>query len=267
MKRNHTLLACPLLAAALLLGACSDKPENVLGTEQLASLLADMNVAEVYMALEGLPGQPARAGLEETDSVKKVMRQSVLMNNGITQADFDRTLNWYGHHLDKYEEVCERSQEILEERQKALRANPQASQVNAESLWPGPLALTMSGHTGRSRIAFEQKLAPQAKGEMLEWKFNTNAMVNPLQAVIAVEYADGSTALLERSIASEGRQSVRFQIDSTASPKRVYGYLTTTQPTILILDSITLQSAPSNSGSYYEINRQLRRSKTARNGR
>lgn len=237
-------------------------PEGVLAPGELASLLADLHKADAYYMVEGDPGQ-MRAGIQESDSVKKVLRQSVLRDHGVSERQFDATLDWYGHNLDRYEDVCDLTIEKLETDRRALQASSRKV-ASSENLWPDALALRLSGGTGRSSAAFRIPAKGIAKGTRMKWSFTTTALTSPAEVVMAVDYTDGSTALVERTIASEGRQEVALQLDSTLVPGLVYGYLRTPQTSSLLLDSITITTQPLSRMNYYDIHSQRRLSAPSR---
>ncbi len=246
----------PLLLAGLCLGACSRTPEGVLSTEELASLLCDLQITEAYYAVEGVPGV-GRAGLEENDSVKKVLRQSVLARHGVSQPQFETTLDWYGRNLDRYEDVCERSMQLIEERKQTLAAASRKGESEAAaSLWNGPLSLRMSGTTGRDMACFSITGEGIGKGDRLEWSFGTTALTAPIDVVMAVDYSDGSTSVRTHRVTGEGRQRLPLQTDSALTPLRLYGYLRVSQHSPLLLDSIALKNLPMTPVKYYDIHTQ-----------
>lgn len=246
------------LSVALLpvLAGCASTPEGVLAPKELASLLADLHKADAYYMVEGDLGQ-MRSGIADTDSVKKVLRQSVMRDHGVSQKQFDMTLDWYGHNLDRYEEVCDLTIENLEAYRRSLQA---ASRKDAasESIWPEALSMRLGGGTGRQSLGFRIPGKDIARGSRLKWSFATTALTAPMEVVIAVDYTDGSTALIDRNISSEGRQEISFQTDSTLTPHLLYGFVRAEQSSTLLLDSITITTQPLSRINYYDIHSQRR---------
>jgi len=245
-----------IVSVAFIAAACASSPEGIMSAEQLASVLADLNTAEAYYAVEGVPGQ-LRSGYVDNDSVKKVMRQSIFHNHGVSQQQFEATLDWYGHHLDKYEDICDRSMELLEQRRSRLAAASRNATTSSDhSLWPGAISMRLAGNTGRNAVSYD--IAPRGlkKGDRLQWSFSTTALIAPADVVMAVDYTDGSTALITHRLTSEGRQCVALQLDSSRVASRLYGYVQPQQRATLLMDSITLVSVPLSRTNYYEIYRQ-----------
>lgn len=125
-----------------------------------------------------------------------------------------------------------------------------------ESLWKGAISQRLSGGTGRRQLAFTLPSAGLDKGARMIWSFHITSITTPVEVLMAVDYSDGSTALLERQLMSEGRQEIALQTDSTRKPQLVYGYLRAPQSSQLLLDSITLTSQPLNRINYYDIHSQ-----------
>ena len=252
MKRQALIL----LSCVLMLAGCHHKPEGVLSSTQLADLLADLDVANAYIMTEGLPGQ-SRAGYADSDSVNKIMRQSVMLQHGVSEETFARTLDWYGRHLDQYEEVCELSMASIGKR-KAAAHSSESESADGNNLWPESISIRMAGNTGRDTIPFSIGGAGLSKGDRLELTFNTTAMSVPLTAVIAADYTDGSSAMSTSTITGGARSRASLQLDSTLTPKAIYGYIATQQSAPLLLDSIAIRRLPLNNVKYYEIHSQLR---------
>ena len=243
-----------LLTCALTLAACHRKPEGVLSEEKLANLLADLNVADAYIMTEGLPGQ-SRAGYADSDSLNKIMRQSVMLQHGVSEQDFARTLDWYGHHLDRYEEVCELQLQAIQKRKGVAG---QAAGPSGDNLWNQSISLRMGGNTGRDTLTFTIPAEGLKPGDRLELTFNTTALTAPLTAVVAADYTDGSSVLASSNITGAARTGTSLQLDSTLTPRSIYGYIATPQSSTLLLDSIALRRLPLNDVKYYDIHSQRR---------
>ena len=245
-----TYLLTAASAVGLLLGtaACHPRPDGVLDDDATASLLADMHVAEAYTML-GTSDYTSGS-----DSAKKVLRQSVLKRHGVDQATFDSTLSWYGHNLDKYEEMYEQVMVNIDRKQRdiAAAAGTGDDQVIGNSKWPYPLQVRLQGGSESAATLPFRIDEPLSKGGRLTWEGKTVNAQGPMDVFLAVEYTDGTTAYITRTISGDGRQSVSLQTDSTLKPRRAWGYLRTRQQAPLLLDSVTLQTLPLNSGNYYE---------------
>lgn len=243
LKRNLLTIAASLLLCA----GCSTRPENVLSDADMAELLADLHIADAYNSI----GAEGFINNADGDSVRKVLRQSVFKSHGVTEAQFDTTLGWYGRNLDKYEEMYEMVMVDIEEKKKALAEREQ--RPAQPTLWPyGPNQRLSSGPEGRL-LPFEVSGAKVPKGAKLIWEAKTINASKPMELFMAVEYADGSLGYVLRNMMGGGRQNITLQTDSQKNVKKMYGYLRLKEAANVLLDSISLMAAPLNRNSYYEV--------------
>lgn len=238
--------------AAGLLASCSSRPGEVLSDDVMAALLADLYVGEAYTVLEG--PMAASASIGDIDSAQRVLRLGTMQKHGVTEAQFDTTLRWYGHHLDRYDDVCEKVIERIKEAGREARTAHTGASAGA-SLWQGPANLRMQAADRADMVSFDIS-GNVGKGGRIIWEYKTLNLTSPLDVFLAVDYADGSTGYVSRSQSSRGMQNVALQTDSARTVKRVYGYTRTSQSEPLLLDSISLTVRPYNATTYYEINSQ-----------
>lgn len=251
-RLKHLLILCPA-AAVLLTTACSRRPKEVLSDKDAASLLADLHIAEAYGTYEFNSG--AGMNINEGDSIRKVLRQSILKEHGVTEAQLDTTLGWYGHNLDKYEEMYELVLENISAKQKEIEEVKGAEEASLPTLWPYPAKMSLSGSSQRPyTLTFNVAGDKIPKGGRLAWEAKTINSRQPIDLYIAAEYTDGSVGYMSRSLMSSERQSLTLQTDSTKQVKSAYGYIRVRQSQPLMLDSVTLRVNPVNPTTYYEIN-------------
>lgn len=112
-NKMRTCLCILCVAAAALLSSCSKTPKGVIPEKDMAVLLADMAEGDAVVELN-------RSDYGSDES-RKALKQSILIKNGYTQADFDKSLMWYGHNLDVYGDVYDDVVSILEDRQRDAR--------------------------------------------------------------------------------------------------------------------------------------------------
>lgn len=107
MRKAATYLIC-LLICMLVGASCIDRPDYVLDEEHMVDLLVDVHKAEGLMEL-----QASQHG--DQDFQKSVMA-AVLVEHGVSRAQYDSSLMWYARHLKQlvrvYSHVDER---LLEE--------------------------------------------------------------------------------------------------------------------------------------------------------
>ena len=130
MRLWGLIMAAAALIGALL-GGCRQQPDGVLSQEEMALVVADLHMADGVTALN--------YSQYPTDSARQALKQSVLAARGVSQQQLDTSFMWYGNHLDKYMEVCDRVIEILQERQNSIAAGASAQIAMAGDsveLWP-----------------------------------------------------------------------------------------------------------------------------------
>jgi len=93
-----------LLAALMLLAAsCGRQQENHLSPRKMQEVLLDINLAEGYsMTLH--PDSTKRNVERNLDSLA-VFYKSVLKHHGISQQDFEQSLDWYKHHPEELDSI------------------------------------------------------------------------------------------------------------------------------------------------------------------
>lgn len=228
------ILTFALLALALI--SCSKTPEHVINEDDMASLMADIHKAEALIEDE--------SKVTYNDTMKLTLRQSIFMKHNVTQAQFDTSLIWYSHHLDVYNKVYD---DVLENLNEELKAASKGDFTSVSSVVKGDIKPSVPryrtvGDTadiwGKSRtwvllpgfsqniITFDRKPDKEnMKGDKYELAFK---MVNPRQSMkvfIGVDYKDGSTAYVYRTVNSNGWKHYKLQSDSTREVARIYGYL------------------------------------------
>ena len=230
---NGLLRLCILSVSALLLMCCSSRPEGVLGQSAMVDLMADMHKAEAVIDMN--------SAAFNNDSLKKAMRQSVLMKHGVSQAQFDTTLVWYGHHAKQYDEMYEdvlkrleeESQElsnvkgpVLREGMAQVKRYPSAG--DSADVWSKRRVWVISNSgVEDNAIMFDFKTqSDNKKGDRynLSFKF-TNSSNNELEVFLGADYADGSMSYIYRVSGIEGINRYVLQGDSTKEVRRVFGYI------------------------------------------
>lgn len=235
-------LAAMLMVAAALLGAllggCRKQPDGVLSQEDMALVVADLHIADGVTSLN--------YSEFPTDSARQALKQSVLAAHGVSQQQLDTSFMWYGAHLDKYMEVCDRVIEILEERQSNIAAGASAQIAMAGDsveLWPNARHIVGTPRMLSRILTF--RIDPDTNwrpGDIYTLQYKVINARNRVASRILADYSDGTTAYRDEPGTSQGVATSRIQLDSTRTPERVYGYilLDPDQRDYFHLDSISL---------------------------
>lgn len=203
--------------------ACRRTPKGVLGSDDMAELMADIHIGESVVDNEYQNYQ--------SDSTRKALKQAILAKHDVTQAQLDSSLSWYGHHLDKYIEVYEQTAEILQKRLDnagALGGAAEGVAVAGDSVdvWTGARRFEIGPHSPSNIVAFSLKRdANWQNGDSYTWRVKLHNMPSAAQWSINAEYSDGSIEVLSTMFAGEGWHEITFFADSTRQATRVSGDL------------------------------------------
>lgn len=213
-------VVCGALSAGMLFSACERTPENVLGKEAMASLLADLHMGEAVVDYnyDAYPN----------DSARKTLKQSIYAAHGVDQALVDTSFGWYGNHIEDYIKVCDRTIEIIQERQRDI-ASASSSQIaiagDSVVIWNGGHLVVTDNMPSRVITFSFSPDSTWQKGDifMLRYKpVNSNVR---LESRVAVDYTNGLTAYMMDAAEKRSAMVQHIQVDSTLVPRRVYGYL------------------------------------------
>ncbi len=220
MRLWGLIMAAAALIGALL-GGCRKQPDGVLSQEEMALVVADLHMADGVTALN--------YSQYPTDSARQALKQSVLAARGVTQQQLDTSFMWYGNHLDKYMEVCDRVIEILQERQNSIAAGASAQIAMAGDsveLWPNARHIIGSPRMLSRVMTFT--LDPDTNwrpGDIYTLQYKVINARNRVASRILADYSDGTTDYRDEPGTSQGTASLKLQLDSTRTPERVYGYI------------------------------------------
>mgnify|MGYP003296977768 FL=1 len=106
MRKATSYLICLFLC--LLVGAsCIDRPDYVLDEDQMIDLLVDVHKAEGLMELQ--------ASQHYDQDYQKSIMAAVLVEHGVSRAQYDSSLMWYARHLKQLVRVYSHVDERLME--------------------------------------------------------------------------------------------------------------------------------------------------------
>lgn len=208
-----------------LCAACSRVPDHVIPPEQMARLMADLRTADAVLTYNP---QQYRA-----DSSRRALKQAVFDRNGVTQAQFDTSLVWYGHNIGRYQDVTERSIEILQGRladMSALAASAQVLSVAGDSVdvWPGSHSYVFTQRSPSDYLTFNLEADRNwERGDTYTWYVKFVTVPASARWNITAEYEDGAVETISTVItgSNPSRQMLAFMTDSTRTARSVSGWL------------------------------------------
>lgn len=230
--------------ALLSLASCRRHPDNVLSENKMADVLADLSIAD-QMALKSSSG----FNMLSTDSDRKIMRQSIMIHHGISEAQFDSTLTWYGHHMDDFAKLYKRVDKKLADKQTRLNKKSGINTENNDNLWPLPTMISLSNHDVYPGFSFSIPGKKFKAAQEILWKMSFNHLSVPATLFIGAEYDDMEMIYTRLNVNYDKSISMRLQLNGNRAPNRVIGYLHLQyrpQDRVFI-DSISLTTAPGKS--------------------
>jgi hypothetical protein len=237
-----------LLAVAV---ACDRTPDYVLKKSEMVDLLVDIHKAEGVIELNR-----AQYG---SDSMRKVMKQSVLLRHGVTQEQFDTSLVWYGHNIEKYIEVYDDVIERLEKESSEIEVSEGAERVNvavvgdSADAWPNAHMYRFFYGQPNSMLRFNLRRDENwEEGDKYTWRFYLSRIQTPLYYSLAAQYSDGTTDYMSGLSTSQGWNEFVLQLDSARVAQNVFGYISMMpmRTEVAYLDSITLVRTRFDSDRY-----------------
>ena len=222
----------------LVSAACGRRPSDVLSDEDMTSLLADMYIAEAYVSTD--------PQYSLNDSMKKVLRQGVLAQHHTTEKEFETSLDWYGHNMDRLGEIYEEVEKRIEAESKSPGKDEKNGSSSSSELWTGPTRAALSSRS-TDRIRFDIEGGKIKKGDSeVEWEFSAPVLPGRISAFMAVDYSDGTFSHTAKTFVQPGNLQIILKLSPEKKPARVYGqalYIPAYRETAF-LDSIRLISRP-----------------------
>lgn len=231
----------------ILVSGCNRRPKSVLSDDEMVDLMVDMAVAEVYMQ--------NRAGGYISEVDKDAITEKILKQHGLTKADLDSTLNWYGRNMDKYCNLYAKVDAELAKRAKSV-GSEQRKVESENDLWPYSRHLMLSSLSGSDNFNFSLDGSKLNRGDLLEWKMRGRHSLDGT-VMLGVNYADGGSGYVYHQLGGSN-VVVSFQTDTARQVRRVFGVLRLRDRMLMpaYLDSVQLQVLPLDTLNYYQIHSQ-----------
>ena len=220
IKPMHILPAAVLM---ILVAACSKTPRGILDQEDMAMLMADVYCGESVIDFN--------MSHYSNDSMKKVVKQSVLMAHNIEPEQFDSSIAWYGRHIEDYIKVCDRAVEILEARAVDIPDDPHGNNRilvagDSAQVWPLQQYYHISAATPSKYVVFNLTSDDNWEpGDEYTLSFKSINMRTPIKSLLAVDYEDGGTQYSRSSLDADGWEKTVIKLDTTRVANAVYGYI------------------------------------------
>ncbi len=208
------------------LSACkADQPRGVISDEKMEDILYDYHIAQSLAK-------------NRPDSVGYAMHsyvQAVFLKHGVTQADFDRSLEWYTRHSERlfkiYQRIDERYAAVTSSSGgdgKSKYANMKAD-GDTVNVWSGNSSYLLMS-SGDNRMTFQWTPDTSLhRGDCIllhfssQW-FYREGMKSAI-AQVSVRYDNDSVAVINRYIYSSGAQDIYMNTDAHHTVKQIKGFI------------------------------------------
>lgn len=225
--RNKKLLAIcgPLWLWLFCLSACSKVPDEILSEKKMQQVVKDMMVAQ-SMTSGDYKSYP-------DNESKQALYEGVFRKHGITQAEYDTALVWYGRNLDIYMKVYERVLADIDRDIKALGdvqadAGP-VSNSDSVNIWPRRPYLTLYPEALFNGVVFDSRPETSySSGSifvlgMRVWGIRKGMRTFP-QVRLSADQGD-TIVTVNELLKHDGYQEIWLRTVPTKRVKRVYGYI------------------------------------------
>lgn len=220
-----------LLLVFSLLVSCGGRNSKVLSEDETIDLLADLQIAESYVA--NLPSQ-------KQSPENRKMAQGILAKHGVSREVFDSTMSYYGRNIDELYKLYDKVNERIDRKSAKYIDIKKSEQNSDDNIWPYPAFTYVSENQMTDGLVFSFGAEDVSVGDRLEWNMNFNKSVNGV-VLLGLEYTDGTSGIMKRNTGMNPKMTLSLQADTAKTPKRVYGYVTVTPEEMpLWIDSISL---------------------------
>ena len=248
---RQVTLYISLLLIVLSMVSCDKTPRGVISTDDMAELIADLQIADAYIDshMDEFPN----------DSSKQVLKQSIFKKYGITSAEYDSSLVWYAHNMEDYIKAHDQAVGILQKRIDKITKNNKLPD-EADRTLPGEPThgvFPRSGINGPLGGKFNH-MSDNKRGDRYQLAYKIGRGDNEFKVSLNVDYIDGSTSQNARATYGDGWVTVDVQSDTARQVRRVYGYVSyNIKPGhVAYVDSLMLIRTRMSGSNYGIINAQ-----------
>ncbi|WP_036892697.1 DUF4296 domain-containing protein [Prevotella dentasini] len=171
------------------------------------------------------------------DVVRKAYRLSVLKKHGVSQQEFDASLQYYMQHTEYLHDIYEHLAERLESEARAQGASEsELSQLggmtakgDTADVWNGARALVMSPFAPNNCESFTiQADTAYHSGDRLmlgfDSQFITQQGIRDAIVVMSVKFTNDSIATISQHFSSDSHQTMMFMNTDSMTIKSIRGY-------------------------------------------
>lgn len=207
----------------LLFSCKQEMPKGIMKTEKMENLLYDYHIAQAMAAMSA----------DSVDYYTRFYSRSVYRKYGITEEDFNRSMEWYMRHSEQlfkiYRNLDKRYADPSVSGMAGIGDGPiGASGKDSINFWRGRRFFLLSS-VDNGRITFEQKADSLLRsGDRLHWRFNISWMyregMKSAIALLAVKYDNDSIGSASHYLYGTGPQEIVMQVGKR-QVKSIFGFI------------------------------------------
>lgn len=226
MRNKRRLITCwPVGLVLFCLLACSKVPDGILSEKEMQQVVKDMMLAQSMTSAD-------YKAYPDNES-KQALYEGVFRKYGITQAEYDSSLVWYGRNLDIYMKVYERVLADLDKEIKGL-GDVQAdaapvSNRDSVNIWPRRPYLILYPEALFNGVLFDSRPETSySSGSIFALGLRVWGIRKGMRALpeIRLSADQGDTIVtVNEQIKRDGYQEIWLKTIPTKRVKRVYGYI------------------------------------------
>lgn len=243
MTRFHVVLFILIVVVS----GCNKRPKNILDEKTMVEIMAEIQIAEAY----------DRNGKSESDMSgdrRQLLGRGILESHGVSVAEMDSTLAWYGKNMDEYAKLYKKVDQRLSKMQvKYARAAGESEENSGPSadLWPFGRHYVIDRNQLTDGLIVNIPVPDLTVGDKLIWKLRTQGASSRLMT-LGVEYEDGHSELVtNKKMNMEPWIESSLQTDTLSKVANIFAVLSVeqTSPRVFV-DSIQLIHYPFNREEY-----------------
>lgn len=214
---------------AMIAVSCGPTPSGIIKPDKMARLMADIHIGEAVAE--------QNTSVFRADSMKQLLKESIYARNGVTVAEVDSSLAWYGRHTDVFVEVYQKTEQLLQSDLEKLNENAATNleirevvgfeaEGDSVDIWQLYRNRAFTPSMGSDRIAFEIKSDRYwDKGDRYLLRFKMLNTRHQFGATMAADYTDGTTTYVYDTPSSDGWHSLVLSLDVDKMATLVYGVI------------------------------------------
>lgn len=235
-----------ILAVAGLSVSCVQRPKGIASDGEMASVLADIELAEALLQNEASSTSETR---------RRALEEYIISQHGLTRAEFDSTMVWYARNPDAYFDLCELSEKELAKKRRKLEGRPMG-EIETSDVWPYPRTALFSPFQQSDGMVFSVPLGQTSNGDQLRLRMRFSSPADG-EARFGVQYVDGESEYIIKRVSNASRLDLTVRSDTARQIERVFGNLSLDGlKKALWADSIHISVIPFDSTQYFNRSSQ-----------